>query len=137
MKPKIIKSKIHIDNRGSLFHNNDFDLSPIKRVYIIQNSNINYLRGWKGHMIENRWFICVKGEVRIYVAKISDLNNKNNNYSLYELSDNDMNVLYVPNGNATLMKQISKKSRLMAFSDWLIGESNDEDHRWPNNLIEL
>lgn len=137
MNPRIIKSGIHIDNRGIILHNNEFDLSPIKRIYIIQNSNLNYLRGWKGHLIENRWFLCVKGIVGIYVAKISDLNKKNKKYSFFELNENDMNVLYVPSGNATLIKQISQNSRLMAFSDWLIGESNDEDCRWPNNIIEL
>jgi len=37
MKPLIIEGKVNIDNRGKLFHINNFDLSPVKRIYTIEN----------------------------------------------------------------------------------------------------
>lgn len=125
------------DKRGIVLHNNTFDLFPIRRSYIIENKNLNYLRGWKGHRIENRWFICVKGTIRVYVTSIIDLEHKNKNYKHYELNEKKMDVLFVPAGNATLIKQITANSRIMAFSDWLIGKSGDEDLRWPNNIFQL
>ena len=125
------------DDRGILFHNNDFDLSPIRRVYVIENKNTNYFRGWKGHKIENRWFTCVKGKIRVYLTSIENLENRIEKYQYFELNEDKMDVLFVPSGHATLIKQITANSRIMVFSDWLIGESNDENLRWPNNIFEL
>lgn len=125
------------DDRGILFHNNDFDLSPIRRVYTIENKSKYYFRGWKGHKIENRWFTCVKGKIRVYLTSIENLENRINKYQYFELNENKMDVLFVPAGHATLIKQITANSRIMAFSDWLIGESNDENLRWPNDIFQL
>ena len=126
-----------IDERGILFHNNGFDLSPIRRSYIIENKNLNYVRGWKGHNIENRWFTCVKGKIRIYLTSIENLENRIEKYQYFELNEDKMDVLFVPSGHATLIKQITANSIIMAFSDWLLGESNDENLRWPSNIFEL
>lgn len=134
---KLIKGCESSDERGILLHNNKFDLSTVRRTYIIENKNLDYLRGWKGHNIENRWFICVKGVIKIFVATIYDLQNQNENYKVFELNENKMNVLHVPPGNATLIKQLNSNSRIMAFSDWLIGESDDENLRWPNNIFRV
>lgn len=133
----LIKGDKSRDDRGTLFHNNQFDFSPIRRSYIIENSNLNYFRGWKGHNIENRWFICVKGSIEVYVATIDNLENKNEEYRHFKLNEDKMDVLFVPSGHATLIKQITVNSRIMAFSDWPLGESNDENWRFPNNIFEL
>jgi len=125
------------DERGIILHNNTFDFSPIRRSYIIENKDLNCLRGWKGHRIENRWFICVKGIIRVYITSIIDLQHKNKSYKYFELNEKEMDVLFVPAGHATLIKQITANSRIMAFSDWLIGKSDDEDLRWPNDIFEL
>lgn len=135
--PLLIEGGKSNDDRGILFYNNDFDLSLIRRIYVIENKNTNYFRGWKGHKIENRWFTCVKGKIRVYLASIENLENRIKKYQYFELNEDEMDVLYVPAGHATLIKQITANSRIMAFSDWLIGESNDENLRWPNNIFEL
>ena len=48
----LIQGNISIDQRGVLKYNNDFDLTEIKRLYIIQNDSKNIIRGWQGHKIE-------------------------------------------------------------------------------------
>ena len=135
--PRIISGEVFKDTRGTVFHNNSFDLKSIRRSYIIDNINVSFLRGWKGHLIESRWFICVRGSILIYVISIENLTNLQEIYQVYKFDDSKMNVLYIPPGYATLIKQSSPNSRVMAFSDWLIGESNDEDLRWPNNVFKL
>ena len=52
--PKIIKGNSHTDSRGTLKFNNFFDTSEIKRMYIVQNSSTEILRGWQGHKVEQR-----------------------------------------------------------------------------------
>ena len=54
-------------------------MSRIKRIYLIENINSNYIRGWKGHKIETRWF-ATKGSITINTILISDL--KTNPYHL-------------------------------------------------------
>lgn len=133
---QIIQGSKFIDSRGILFHNNNFDLKSIRRAYLIENFDLKIRRGWKGHLLEKRWFLCIKGTVTIFVAKIDDLNSGSTDIISFKLNDSEMNVLFVPEGNATLIKQEIDKSRVMAFSDYLLGESNDENHRWDNKLFE-
>ena len=65
MIPAIIKGDRHTDLRGTLFYNNNFDLSAIKRMYVIENHSTNFVRAWQGHQIEQRWFSVIKGSFRI------------------------------------------------------------------------
>ena len=52
-KPKIVKGKAFKDDRGQLKFNNLFNLSLIKRIYLIENKK-DIIRGWQGHKIEQR-----------------------------------------------------------------------------------
>ena len=135
-KPTIISGSIHKDNRGKVFHVNNFDLTPIKRIYIIENKDLNINRGWKGHLVENRWFYCSKGEIEIQVVSINNLSIKSPAIEFFKLSDKNLNILFVPKGFATLIKQSTKASRITAMSDYLLGESNDEDLRWKSNIFK-
>jgi len=71
--PHIIEGDLFKDNRGKLFSCNKFDMTSIKRMYSIENSDSNYIRGWKGHKIETRWFFATKGSIIINTISISDL----------------------------------------------------------------
>lgn len=135
--PKLLRGDIYDDFRGKIFHNNQFDFSPIKRSYIIENIDINYLRGWKGHKIENRWFICVKGRISIKSSSITMLENKESCFKEFILDEGNFDILYVPKGFATLIQQKKPKSKIMVFSDYKLGVSNDENWRWPNDIIDL
>ena len=135
MKPSIIEGKVNIDDRGKLFHINNFDLTPVKRIYIIENKTTNQYRGWKGHQIENRWFFCTKGSVEIQVVNIDFFSEKKDKIEIFNLSDQDLNILFVPKGFATLIKQNKNKSRVTAMSDYLINTSNDENLRWNSDFF--
>lgn len=135
-KPSIIKGSIHEDDRGKVFHVNNFDLSLIKRIYIIENKDLTVKRGWKGHLVENRWFYCSKGEIEIQVVSIDNFSIKSPVIELFKLSDKNLNILFVPKGFATLIKQSKKASRITAMSDYLLGKSDDEDLRWESNIFK-
>lgn len=131
------KGGLFIDNRGKLFHNNIVELTRVKRFYLIENINKEFHRGWKGHEVEKRWFVCVKGQVNIWVINNSDLEKKVNNAVKFTLTEHSLDVLLVPENNSTLIKQETDGSRVMVFSDYLLNTSNDEQLRWPNNQIIL
>ena len=136
MKPELIYGEIYSDERGKIFHINNFDLSPIKRMYSIENINKSQLRGWKGHLIENRWFYCQIGEIEIHVIQIKSMETNKPEIEKFILSDKNLNVLFVPKGYATMIRQKKIKSRILAMSDYLIDECNDDHHRWDSDFFK-
>lgn len=37
------------DDRGSIRFVNEFDMTPVKRFYIIKNADTELIRGWRAH----------------------------------------------------------------------------------------
>ncbi len=125
--PQFIKGKSFKDNRGQIFFNNDFDLKNVRRFYEIENINSDYVRGWKEHTIESRWFFATKGINIISVSKF-DKNEKlfKDSHTVIELDSNTKNVLYVPKYHATSIKQLTDGAKVMVMLDYLLNETSDE-----------
>ena len=128
MLPEIIKGNILQDNRGNLFYNNNFNLSQIKRMYLIENENINIKRGWQGHKIEQRWFTAVSGTFTIWLIKIDNWENPSCNLepNTLKLSSESLDVLHVPPGFISCIQATENASKLLIMSDYVIGEITDE-----------
>ena len=137
MEPKLLNGNIHNDERGSLFYNNDFDTSLIKRIYFIENRSINVIRGWQGHKTEQRWFNVIKGSFSIKLIKIDkwELPSKHLVFKEFIISDKMLDVLYVPKGYISCIQSKEKKSKLLVMSDYLVGEIED-DFRFDLNYFE-
>lgn len=117
------------DHRGILQFNNEFDLSEVKRMYVIQNSINHTKRGWQGHSIEKRWYICLYGKFKITVIKIDNWESPSKDLpkSEYILEGNsELNVLYIEPGNITLIESLIEESKLLVYSNYKLGEVNDE-----------
>ena len=57
---------IRWNRSGEITFFNDFDLTDIKRFYVISNhnspvTNHNQVRAWQGHKVEQKYFFNVKG----------------------------------------------------------------------------
>jgi dTDP-4-dehydrorhamnose 3,5-epimerase-like enzyme len=130
--PYIIQGHLFKDKRGKLFSCNQFDMTRVKRMYSIENINSTYIRGWKGHKIETRWFFATKGSIIINTVLISDLEKAHHlpAVNIFKLSENNFNVLEVPPGFATSIRQYSNGDRICVLADFKIGVSDDEDLRW-------
>ena len=139
MRPNVILGGNFNDNRGNLFYNNNFDASKVKRVYVIENANSQIYRGWQGHKIEQRWFIAIDGSFEIKLIKINnwDCPNKNIEILEFQLNSSSLDVLHVPSGYVSCIRSIENQSKLIAMSDYLIDELEDE-YKYPldyfNNL---
>ena len=98
MIPKIISGNSQTDTRGTLFYNNDFDASQIKRVYVIENATTDIIRAWQGHKIEQRWFSAIKGLFKIRLIKIDNWENPTKNLEMLTVKVNadTLEVLHVP-----------------------------------------
>ena len=128
MQPKLLKGKSYIDSRGSLSFNNNLDLSTVKRMYFIENININFIRGWQGHKIEKRWFNAVRGSFKIQLIKIDDWIRPTKNLTKEEfiLTSKTLDVFYIPKGHVSSIQALELKSKLLVMSDYFLGEIKDE-----------
>lgn len=128
MLPSIIKGNNHEDNRGKLKYNNNFNLSGIKRMYAIENANINVKRGWQGHKIEQRWFTVISGKFEIMLLKIDhwECPTVHLQPTIFELNTENLDVLHVPAGYITCIQAKNENSKLVIMSDFILGEIKDE-----------
>ncbi len=128
MEPYILKGAISKDERGSIKHNNTFDLLGVRRMYIIQNRDTEFVRGWKGHKVESRWFVALSGSFTIRMIKIDQWENPSPDLEqlTFQLSYDLPDVLYTPPGYVTAIVANDEGSLLLTMSDYLLGITNDD-----------
>lgn len=130
MTPKILSGGSFSDERGSLFFNNDFVPSEVKRLYFIENADTDFVRGWQGHKVEQRWFSAVSGKFKILVAKVEDLEHQNTAEIQEFKLENPSEILHLPKGYASAIQMLEPNSRLLVMADFLLKEI-DDDFRFP------
>ena len=57
-KLQIIKGGEFQDERGKLIYFNDFDLTIVKRFYIIEHPDTEIVRAWQGHKKRRKVVLC-------------------------------------------------------------------------------
>lgn len=126
--PEIISGGNHLDERGILLFNNNFDASQVKRIYFIENRDADFVRGWIGHKIEQRWFSAVAGSFIIKLVKIDDWNQPDQQSEImeFELNSQKMDILHIPKGYATAIQSREQGSRLLVMANYLLGEIADQ-----------
>lgn len=136
MEPKIIKGGEHQDDRGRIVYNNDFNAAEVKRFYTIENVNTSFVRAWQGHSIEKRWFSVLEGQFLIKLIKINNWEEPDpkSEIQTFKISDDGLHILYVPPGYVTSIQALKQGAKLLAMSDYLLGEVKDE-YRFDKNYF--
>lgn len=131
MISKLLKGNSHVDSRGTLFYNNDFDATAIKRIYVIENVTRDFVRAWRGHQIEQRWFSAINGSFKIELIAIDDWErpSKELKRDTFVIDAETMDVLHIPAGFVTSIQSLEDRSRLLVMADYSFGSLNDE-HRF-------
>src|SRR5690606_10310865 len=128
----IIKGGVARDNRGQIRFVNDFDMSEVKRFYIIKNADTKFVRGWRAHRIEQRWFYVLTGAFEFNIIKIDDWQRPSIDLPIEKMtiSAEDMEIFHVPEGYGTAIKAIEANSELLVFADYGIDHANQDDYTW-------
>ena len=136
IQPKIIRGNHFTDERGRLTFNNDFNAFGIKRVYGIEHENIDFVRAWQGHQIEQRWISAVTGSFIIRLVEIDDWVNPSKELPILEflLTSENFDILHIPAGFANSIQALEEKSKLLLFVDCELGEVQDE-FRFPSDYF--
>ena len=128
-----ISGGIAKDHRGHIKFVNDFDMSLVKRFFIIKNADTELVRGWRGHKIEQRWFYVLQGSFALHLVKIDNWDNPCKDLTIQSeiLKDTDLAVLHVPKGYATAFKALEPNSQLLVYGDFGIEHAPNDDHVFP------
>lgn len=128
-----IQGGIASDHRGSIRFVNDFDMSLVKRFYIIKNLNTELVRGWRAHKIEQRWFYVVSGSFSVDFVKIDNWDAPSRELPIQKdiLKTTDSRVLHVPVNYGTAFTALEPDSELLVFADYGIEHAKEDDHTYP------
>ena len=120
------------DDRGFLEFFNDFHKYNIKRFYIINNNQTNFIRAWHAHKKESKIFYCIEGFVQVSAVKIKNFDNPNKKSKVHNffLSEKKPKLLYIPSGYANGIKFFSNNERVIVFSSSILKDSLNDDYRF-------
>lgn len=140
MEDNVIRSiigGIAKDHRGQIRFVNDFDMTQVKRFYIIKNKDTDLVRGWRAHRIEQRWFYVLSGSFSMDLIKIDDWENASPELPVERrnLQASDKQILHVPVGYGTAFQAIEPESELLVFADHGIEHAKNDDYTWPEDYF--
>lgn len=121
------------DYRGQIKFVNDFDMSLVKRFYIIKNSDTELVRGWRAHQIEQRWFYVLSGSFSVDIVRIDNWENPSLDLAVEKkiISSIDLQILHVPSGYGTAFRALEPNSELLVYADYGIENASNDDHTYP------
>lgn len=130
---EFIQGGIAKDQRGQVRFVNDFDMSEVKRFYIIKNADTELVRGWRAHRIEQRWFYVLSGAFSIDLVKIDNWDRTSQDLSVERVvvRAEENRVLHVPIGYGTAFQSLEEGSELLVFADYGIDNAKNDDYTYP------
>lgn len=121
-----------IDDRGFLTFFNSLNDFNIKRFYLINNNQDNFIRAWHAHKNESKIFVCLDGSVQISLVKLNNFIRPSHKLKVqnFYLSKSINKMLFIPGGYANGIKFFNFFSRLLVFSSSTLKESLEDDFRF-------
>ncbi len=133
----IIEGGVSSDNRGQVRFVNEFTMEAVKRFYLIKNADLDVLRGWRAHRIEQRWFYVVSGCFEINLVKIDDWVKPDQTLKVEQvvLSSSSQSILHVPKGYGTLFKGIEDNSEVLVFADFPLEHAELDNYTFSTDYF--
>jgi dTDP-4-dehydrorhamnose 3,5-epimerase-like enzyme len=115
------------------------NFDEIVRFYIISNSAENPVRAWQGHKIDNKYFFCIQGAIRVHFVKVDHWESPSKDLKAESvvLSAVESNVLHIPEGYANAIESLEEGSKLMSFSTLPFDRTGEDDVRFPSDMWVL
>lgn len=138
MLPQVIQGNAHSDNRGTLYYNNDFNASAIKRIYFIENLDTDFVRAWQGHKIEQRWFSVANGSFEIKLIEVDNWETPSVGLEqhIFTISSEKLDVLHIPPGYISSIRALTDDAKLLVMADYGLGEIKDE-YRYDSGYFNV
>ena len=136
VEPKIIQGGTYEDERGKLSFVNDFDLSAVKRYYIIEHPDTSVIRAWQAHKKEQKWFQVISGSFLVAVVRPDNWEKPSEKLEVRKviLKADKNQVLNIPGNFANGFKALEPNSRMIIFSDFSVEESSKDNFRFESQM---
>ncbi|VTR34864.1 WxcM-like domain-containing protein [Sphingobacterium thalpophilum] len=134
---RYIQGGVAKDMRGQIRFVNEFDMSLVKRFYLIRNVDTELIRGWRAHRIEQRWFYVLSGAFKVSLVQIDDWEDPNPFIPIKSivLDANDMKVLHVPAGYGTAFRALTTDSELLVYADHPVEHAPLDNYTWKSDYF--
>lgn len=128
-----IQGGVAKDQRGQIRFVNDFYMTLVKRFYIIKNADLELIRGWRAHRIEQRWFYVLSGSFAVDIVKIDNWELASTDLEVRReiMYANNQCVLYLSPGYATAFQALEENSEMLVFADYGIDHASQDDYTYP------
>jgi len=132
IQPTLIRGDFFSDDRGKLSFINNFLMSQVKRMYMVEHPDPTVIRAWQAHKREQKWFYVLDGAFLVKLIKIDnwEMPFKAEDCIEFNLSRMDNTILHVPGGYANGFKGLFENSRLLVFSDLDIKEAAEDNMKF-------
>ena len=131
--PTILSGAVAVDDRGTVRFVNDFDLSTMRRCYLVDNFSTDTVRAFHGHLREAKCVYVISGSAIVAAVEMNDARSpsKKNKVHRFVLSAQKPSILYIPPGYANGFKPLESNTKIMFFSSTGLKESEGDDYRFP------
>lgn len=130
---KVYQGGTFRDERGSVSFVNDFNFKDVKRFYQIENSGIDLVRAFHGHMKEEKYVYVAFGSILLCIVPLTSIKNpsKNAKVERFILSAEKPQIIYIPFQYANGFKALESNTKVVFFSTVTLEESLKDDYRFP------
>lgn len=130
---KKIKGVTFQDKRGSVSFANDFNFKGVKRFYLVENSSIDIIRAFHGHMKEEKYVYVTSGSILLCTVFLDDKKNpsRDNKIERFILRADKPEIVHIPIAYANGFKSLEPHSKVIFFSTSTLEESLEDDYRFP------
>lgn len=134
-KVELLEGEIYTDYRGRITSMNGLSFEGIERFYMIENKDVNLIRGWHGHQFEKKWFQCLKGSFTMAFVQINNWEAPSRKLKpeFYHISDRLSQIICVPEGYANCLRADEPGSLLLVFSGKRYPECLSDSWRYEPN----
>jgi dTDP-4-dehydrorhamnose 3,5-epimerase len=132
----IIQGAQFEDERGKVIFFNEFDMSGVRRFYLIEHPDTLVVRAWQGHKKEQKWFYAISGSFKVVLVQPDNWERPSPELKAEEflLKAGDNTILHIPGNYANGFKALEPKSKIMVFSSFTVEESSNDNFRFDKNL---
>ncbi len=128
-----IAGDVTVDDRGKLQFCNNFNMESVKRFYVVSNHEPRFVRAWHAHKLETKYVFVASGAAVVAAVEVDDWEKPDKSAKVHRfvLGEDKPGVLKIPSGYAHGFMTLCPDTRLFFFSTLALGESLDDDYRYP------
>lgn len=131
-EPRLIVGDTATDDRGTLQFINDFDLSKVRRFYVVGNHQAGFVRAWHGHKKEGKYVTVISGAAIVAAVHVENWEQPDPKARVHRfvLSGRKPAALFIPAGYANGAMTLTADTIIQYFSTATLEESKGDDIRF-------